>query len=42
MGFATVNYTQCSSVVNVLVQWFSTFFVPRPIIAAHYKPTTLT
>ena len=24
----------------VLIQWFSTFFVPRPIIATHYNPTT--
>jgi len=21
-------------------QWFSTFFVPRPILATHYNPTT--
>jgi len=22
-----------------LEQWFSTFFVPQPIIATHYNPT---
>jgi len=24
----------------MVIQWFSTFFVPRPIIAIHYNPTT--
>jgi len=24
----------------IVIQWFSTFFIPRPITATHYKPKT--
>jgi len=25
-----------------IIHWFSTFFIPRPIVATHYNPTNHT